>query len=217
MSLSASDLIPALHRPKMTPDLQKRIDAEMLRGNSECYKQLLSESSVPIAYWHLVKDGPAPVYARATFQAMLQKTRENPFGILGICGEYRSGKSCLAVRLMDAFMWSGRSAYYLTPTRFITRLFDAGKTGAEVAREQVFDRCRQPAMLVIDDFHNRSDNAWEKLQLHELIESRWASARWTVLVSAGSPKQLCSLLGKSFVARMSETGVIVNCKPATQT
>lgn len=209
---SAAELID-LRRPPVKANVEKLIEQENTRSRNEIYKRLLSESSVPLAYWHLIKrhDGQSESQ-RTAFDILRQHVAAARVGILGITGPPRSGKSCLAVRLMDHWMWKGMRCSYTTPVRFIAELMDAGKSDDSAPRQNLFQRWSQPWLLVLDDFQNRSESSWERTQLNELIERRWATERWTLLVFRGTPKQLITSVDPAFQARMAESGGIINCK-----
>ena len=66
-------------------------------------------------------------------------------------------------------------------------------------------------LLVLDEIQVRSDTEWENSVLTDLIDSRYAAVRSTLLIANLERSALAASLGDSVASRLEETGTIIPC------
>jgi DNA replication protein DnaC len=102
-------------------------------------------------------------------------------------------KSALYRRSMDVFM-----DFRATMTR-----------SASKALGDVVEALQRPGLLVIDEFHEAGETAFEKSTMTNLLDRRFADERPTILIANFSAEELGAALGPSIADRMHENGRII--------
>lgn len=130
------------------------------------------------------------------------------FALLGPRGPGKTWVGCAAVR---EFCRAGRSALYADAMDVFLAIKGTYDDGARLSQQQVEDRYLRPALLVLDELHERGDTAWEDRMLTRLINKRYAGRLATILISNQSEEDFAGRVGQSVVDRMADGGGIIVC------
>lgn len=153
-------------------------------------------------------DVPAKYFAVAT---MLKGTFDSP-GINALIGRRGPGKTFLACGLIRHFCRRGRSAKYVTAMKIFRSIRETwgAKRGGEKEADFISE-LSSVGLLVIDEMQVRAESAWENNVLTDIIDSRYAYFRPTLLIGNLEPNALAANLGDSIASRLIETGKIIVC------
>jgi DNA replication protein DnaC len=82
---------------------------------------------------------------------------------------------------------------------------------ATEARIDVVNRHRIPDLLVIDEFQERGETAFENRMLNHLLDLRYGDLTDTLLIANLEPEELVESVGESITERLREAGGIIEC------
>lgn len=85
------------------------------------------------------------------------------------------------------------------------------KESTQAARDVILQYVK-PALLVIDEAHERAESTWENRLLTHMIDRRYADMADTVIISNELPAKFAANMGHSVMDRLKETGGIIECK-----
>lgn len=131
--------------------------------------------------------------------------------LLAMIGTRGSGKTQLAVELMNFSVERERSALYTRAMDFFMAIKRSYKKDSKETEESVCEHYFRPEFLVIDETHERAQSAWEDQLLTNLIDKRYAAMKDTLMIANQTKQEFESAMGKSVVARLNETGGFVKC------
>lgn len=146
-------------------------------------------------------------YRAAVSSLAALKQRPGMLALLGVRG---AGKSQLAAAAVRDHIEAGKSGRYTQLAWFFVDLLDA-QEAREGARRRVVALYASPAILVIDEAHNRAGTDFERRMLDLLIDIRYSENRSTIFLSNDEPAKFQEALGLSICSRMNETGGIRLC------
>ncbi|MEZ0274628.1 MAG: ATP-binding protein [Roseimicrobium sp.] len=133
-------------------------------------------------------------------------------GTIAIIGDRGRGKTVMATWLADQ-----RRRRYKNPGTYV-RSHDLFATIRRAWHPQskedewtVLERYRTTPLLVIDEFQERSESAWENRTLVNILDHRHASILPTILIANLTAKAFGDSVGASLVDRIAQTGGIVEC------
>ena len=137
---------------------------------------------------------------------------EGKCGTFAIIGDRGRGKTVMATWLADQ-----RRRRYKNPGTYV-RSHDLFATIRRAWHPQskedewtVLERYRTTPLLVIDEFQERSESAWENRTLVNILDHRHASILPTILIANLTAKAFGDSVGASLVDRIAQTGGIVDC------
>lgn len=111
-------------------------------------------------------------------------------------GPNGTGKTRTASAIALAFIARGRSAYFTSGGRVLSRLRDAMRSdGAEA---DVFAELTTPDLLIVDDLGKENQTAWATSMIYMAIDDRYNTRKPVVITSNYSKREL--------VARLSQDG-----------
>jgi len=142
-------------------------------------------------------------YARVVEKAIALRDRP---GILALLGPRGVGKTWIACGLVLDFCRATppRSARYLHAMDYFIGLKGtyAERSGTTEGRYET--NHLRPALLVIDELHERGDTAWEDRMLTRLIVKRHEMRLATLLLSNDDLQQFSKRIGDSVMSRMKD-------------
>ena len=127
--------------------------------------------------------------------------------LVGTRGAY---KTQLAVELLRLVCWRGKPGLYRRVMEFFMDL-KSSYNGGDETEAAVLARYAAPALLVLDEAHERGGTTWESSMLNLLIDKRYAAMKDTVLIANLTRAELPGALGPSIMRRLDDTGGIVEC------
>jgi DNA replication protein DnaC len=127
--------------------------------------------------------------------------------LVGTRGAY---KTQLAVELLRLVCWRGKPGLYRRVMEFFVDL-KSSYNGGDETEAAVLARYAAPALLVLDEAHERGGTTWESSMLNLLIDKRYAAMKDTVLIANLTRAELPGALGPSIMRRLDDTGGIVEC------
>lgn len=127
-----------------------------------------------------------------------------------LIGDRGTGKTQLAVELMR------RSCRMELTTRY-NRLMDFFESikatfgdGAGTEASVTADYA-SPQMLILDEAHERTGNAWDTSLFADLIDRRYAAKKDTIIIANLEFADVGEAFGPSIMRRVSETGGVIPC------
>ena len=136
-------------------------------------------------------------------------------GILILHGKRGTGKTQMAAEIARAKRYpidggnpldAKRSAHYRTAMRFFLTVRATFKKGAVTSELEVIDQLTAPGLLIIDEFQERGETAFEDRLITHLIDARYGAGRPTILIANLTKEQLGPALGPSIIDRATESG-----------
>jgi DNA replication protein DnaC len=128
-----------------------------------------------------------------------------------LAGKRGPGKTQLAVELMRRATAELRTSMYSTAAHFFETLKAAYKKDSRESGADVLQRFSTPTLLVIDEAGRRGETDWENNMLFELLDTRYREMLDTLLISNQSTAEMTAALGPSILARINETGGLIQC------
>ena len=192
-----------------TPEQIAASEADRARQEAERRQDRLeTEGRIPKRHLDCAPgtDGPW----RAKFEALTKLIGTGCTVVL--TGERGTGKTQMAVELVKyAFLTKRTDGLYRTATDFLVRVKstfrrDSAKSELDVLREH-----QGPAVLVLDEIGRRQESEWENNILFELLNSRYADMKDTILTCNLPRAEMEANLGASILSRMLESGGTVEC------
>ena len=201
----------------MLASIPKPQDPELIRYEEEkrrehqqkidTYLVIMAESNIPKR--HNLFESSSSTDPEWDKKYCYMKERLNKRGIFIFCGPRGTGKTQMTACLMKVFVKSNLlSAKYCS----IMDIFIALKAtyNGEGKEHEVLHSFVRPALLVIDECHERSESKWENTMFTHLIDKRYACHKLcTILISNLMPDALLASLGASILDRANETGGVV--------
>lgn len=129
--------------------------------------------------------------------------------IIAIIGRRGNGKTQLGVNAMFAATSCLKSAYYITALRFFMRIKGTYRKDSPVSDENVVDELAAYKLLVIDEMAKRSETMWENQMLCELIDTRHAAKKDTILIGNYTQEGFEQSLDDSIIRRLNDTGGVI--------
>ncbi len=106
---------------------------------------------------------------------------EMPEGWLLFQGNYGSGKTHLAIAIANYRLQLGDDVIFMTTPDLLDHLRATYGPSAEVAYDELFERVRNAALLVLDDLGTESPTPWAQEKLFQLLNHRYLHRLPTVL------------------------------------
>jgi DNA replication protein DnaC len=127
---------------------------------------------------------------------------------LVLCGAktYRCGKTYLGCAAVNTFCEHGASAIYRRAIDFFSNVKSTFGGAAKRTQDEVVAEYASAELLVLDEFHVRSDTDFENTLLRGLIDSRHANRRSTVLIGNLAQASLHEFIETALVKRINERG-----------
>jgi DNA replication protein DnaC len=142
--------------------------------------------------------------------ATLRGLLDNPV-TMALIGTRGPGKTHMACALVNAFCSTFRSARYLNAMDYFIELKATYGDRAKRDESQVERDYLRPALLVVDEVHERGDTDWETRMLTRLVNRRYEEEKATVLVCNLTPAEFEKRVGESIADRIAEGGGIIVC------
>lgn len=125
-------------------------------------------------------------------------------------GKNGNGKTQLGVCVLKRACERGMSGKFTDAISLFMRLRetyrDGGPRETEVVRSFL-----APAVLIIDEAHERAESAWENRTLTHIINKRYEDMKDTILITNEEEREAAVALGRSITNRMLESGAFIHC------
>jgi DNA replication protein DnaC len=146
------------------------------------------------------------------FVMLLAQMRQGVNGsIYALIGTRGRGKTMMAVCLMRAAAERGVCAQYTTAFEIFLKLKGAFRKDSETTERSIIDDLCAPAVLVIDEHHERGETDWENRILTHILDRRYASMLDTIIISNQTREIFQAAIGASVWDRMGEAGGVIVC------
>jgi len=123
---------------------------------------------------------------------------QEPRGWLMLEGGYGCGKTHLAAGIGHERLAQGDVVVFLTVPDLLDHLRATYSPQSEVGYDEVFERLRNAALLVLDDLGVENASEWAQEKLYQLLNHRYATKKPTVITTNGFLKKLDPRLASRF-------------------
>lgn len=137
----------------------------------------------------------------ADFKENLQAGR-----CLVLCGTVGTGKTHLACGILYALASKGARVLYITVAELLRTLRSSWGTRAKESEAEILDRLCKLDLLVLDEVGCQYGSEAEKVQLFDVINSRYNAIKPTIVLSNLDGVGMAAYLGERAVDRLCENG-----------
>lgn len=134
------------------------------------------------------------------FAANFQEFKKRGTSLV-MCGAPGTGKNHLAAAICKAVIDHGEKAVHTTAIKLVRRVKETWGAGKQETEQEAIDLFVEPALLVIDEVGVQFGSQAEQIILMEVINSRYADMRPTILISNLSAGELEMFIGPQIVDR----------------
>ncbi len=132
---------------------------------------------------------------------------QDPQGWLLLEGRYGCGKTHLAAAVGNWRLKMGDFVIFITTPDLLDHLRSAFAPDAEVGYDQLFDRVRNAALLILDDLGVENPSQWAKEKLFQILNHRYIAHLPTIITTNKNIEELderirSRLLDVDFVRRV---------------
>ena len=133
--------------------------------------------------------------------------------IFALVGARGPGKTQIAEQAIRWCSGKGvaRSSLYVRAMEVFLRVRACYKPDTPETEVAVVETFCAPQFLVIDEFQERGDTAWEDRMLNYIVDRRYGDMRDTLIIANLTEKAFRESAGPSIVSRLVETGAIIEC------
>lgn len=194
---------------KITPyvvtqeQIEKR-DKEERTGRIESLKLKMN---IPLRHRRLEKFEGEQWNARLE---QISKRIGNGF-ILALTGQRGTGKTQMAVELIERAVAQEKSAQYCLAMDFFLKVKATYCQDSPEDEGDVIKRFAEPKFLVIDEIQERAESQWEDRLMTHLFNKRYNDVKDTLLISNLTKGEFIDSVGSSVASRLVETGGICTC------
>jgi len=130
-------------------------------------------------------------------------------GVLkALIGGRGGGKTQLAACLARLDVaWERRPKYTTAQTLF--RQLRSTFKNPHVSEQNLIDSMQKPNLLVIDELHDRAESDYESRILNAIVDGRYGSGKFTLMISNETADQFANSIGPSIASRFEEAGEII--------
>ncbi len=134
----------------------------------------------------LLLDGKKQPTADSQFAAAYQAAKsfaQEPKGWLVFTGPANSGKTHLACAIANEQLRTGRPVFYISTADLLDHLRTAFNPNADMQHDELFERVKTIALLVLDDLDTGAATPWGKGKLEQLLHYRYNAQLSTVITT----------------------------------
>lgn len=121
-----------------------------------------------------------------------------------------NGKTQLAVAVLRRACERGLRGKFTDAMSMFIRLRESYRDGGP-RESAVIQDFIAPAVLVIDEAHERAESAWEDRTLTYIVNKRYEAMKDTMLITNETETAAAQSLGQSITNRMLEGGAFIHC------
>lgn len=211
MSQTMQELLERCEAVKKNPPGDEMKREFILPDQGPMPVQLLGLSGIPARYQSAsvaLGDSVLPLYADKFAKLIHFCNRPSIVGLIGRRGAGKTWMSCAMVR---DFCQHGKAAIYCKVGTFFARVKASYGSEAQEKQPTIEAGFVRPALLVLDEMHERGGTDWEDRLLTRLIDLRYDAMKTTLLVSNQSPDEFVARVGESIADRIRDGGGIIVC------
>jgi DNA replication protein DnaC len=126
----------------------------------------------------------------------------SPEGWLVFMGQTGCGKTHLAAAIVNYRYQAGQPALFVVVAEFLDHLRSTFNPESKVSYDQVFERVKTAALLVLDDFGEQSTTPWALEKLYQTINYRYNARLATVITTRSSLQEILDGVESSISSRL---------------
>lgn len=156
---------------------------------------------------------PAQVRALSACRHYVQRfdASDQPGAALLLLGKSGTGKTHLACATLVAVMRAGHSGRFSSVSAALRLLRDAGDHRTRCSEGEAFALLSEPDLLVLDDLGGTLDDKQRAL-LFEVLDTRYANRRATIVTASLSAEALARVLGERSMYRLGAgDATVIEC------
>jgi DNA replication protein DnaC len=123
----------------------------------------------------------------------------SPEGWLILQGVTGCGKTHLASAIINYRYQAGLPALFVVVPEFLDHLRSAFSPDAKVSYDELFDRVKTTAFLVLDDFGEQATTPWAQEKLYQVISYRYNARLPTVVTTRSSLEEIEAPISSRFI------------------
>jgi len=139
-------------------------------------------------------------------------------GMVFLIGNRGSGKTTIAAEISRSSKFQNdlnrktKTSCYRRVCEILMELRDAARSSDGLGESQIIRRLSSYGLLVIDEFQERGETAWENRILTTIIDRRYADNLPTIIIGNIELKDIHRHASDSIISRLNECGGIIDCK-----
>ncbi|MEE8386375.1 MAG: ATP-binding protein [Dehalococcoidia bacterium] len=132
---------------------------------------------------------------------------ENPAGWLVLTGPSGCGKTHMAAAIANHRLQQGQQVFFMVVPDLLDHLRTTFGPSSDIAYDELFERVRNVALLVLDDLGSQSSTPWAVEKLFQILNHRFNAELPTVVTAIsleGLDDRLAARLQNPAIARLCE-------------
>lgn len=122
------------------------------------------------------------------------------------CGAPGTGKTHLAIAIMNSIMKNDFSAFFTSVSRLMRAIKDTWRKDSESSELKIMNDLIFPDLLVIDEIGVQFGSETEKNFLFDVVNSRYENVKPSILISNLTKDEIKAFIGERVFDRMRENG-----------
>ena len=211
-----ADLVKALSTPEACAEREARIAADEQRQRDQAKamqadrrRQSWKKAGIPHRYVDPFKFDESSPWA-AKFHTL--RDMQGSGYIVVLLGDRGTGKTRMAVELIRHRIGTAddHKGLYADAIDVFMSIRDCYGDSSRTEQAAV-ERFVRPAVLVVDEAHERGGSEWEGRILTAIVNKRYAQHRDTILIANTTREVFAAAIGPSIMSRLTETGGVITC------
>ena len=132
---------------------------------------------------------------------------KSPEGWIVFMGTTGCGKTHLASAIVNYRYQAKQPALFVVVPEFLDYLRSTFNPDSKVSYDQVFDRVKKAALLILDDFGEQSTTAWAREKLYQVISFRYNARLPTVFTTRYSLDEIMEQIESSISSRLTDRNI----------
>jgi DNA replication protein DnaC len=175
------------------------------------YPMLQEKAGVPrrflgAALEHVIADNGPQQEVLAVLRQFVDSQGREPSSLI-LAGKLGTGKTYSGCALVNAWLWAGRNACFVTAIGLVREVRDSWRGTDSTVREcLVIQRFATVALLVIDEIGLQNHTQNENVILADILNQRYGNMLPTVVIGNLTIQELTTVLGEPTIDRFHEGG-----------
>ena len=207
--------------PQCIGDYEKKVDNKLsedeLRITKEKLKRIYEIASIPerfkdCSFENFIAEDRKRIQSLSVCKSYYDNFYDikNTGSSLFLCGNFGTGKTHLAIAILNELIKSETGSGKYTTTLRMIRDIRSSYRGGKYSEQEIIDRYVNYPLLILDEIGVQFGTEGEKILLFEVINGRYENYKPSILISNLSIKGIENYLGERAIDRLkSKSGSLV--------